>query len=286
LALIGKFIFCQSIFFNRRREKVESFVVNVAEGIKMILDKFRIDGKVAVVTGGTKGVGKSIAIAFAEAGADIVVVSRAPNDEVRKSVSEYGRRYLHISADLTKRDEIQTVIPRVIEKMEAVDILVNNAGIIRRAPAIDYSIKDWDETMEIDLTAAFILSQAAGRVMLPRGSGKIINITSILAFQGGLNVLAYSAAKHGLAGLTKALANDWAMKGINVNAIAPSFFVTELTDAIQKDPIRSKSITGRTPIGRWGEPEEIAGAALFLASPASHFIHGVILPVDGGWMAW
>jgi len=255
-------------------------------GIKMILDKFRIDEKVAVVTGGTKGFGKSIVKAFAEAGADIVVISRTPDDEVRKSVSECGKRFLHLSADLTKRNETQTVIPRVIEKMGTVDILVNNAGIIRRTPAIDYSIKDWDETLEIDLTAAFILSQAAGRVMLKKGSGKIINITSVLAFQGGLNVLAYSAAKHGLAGLTKALANDWASKGINVNAIAPSFFVTELTEAIQKDPVRSKSITGRTPMGRWGEPEEIAGAALFLASPASDFVHGVILPVDGGWMAW
>jgi 2-deoxy-D-gluconate 3-dehydrogenase len=160
---------------------------------------------------------------------------------------------------------------------------VNNAGIIRRAPAIDYSEEDWDLTLEIDLTSAFILSKAAAAFMLRKGRGKIINISSVLAFQGGLNVLAYSTAKHGLAGLTKALSNHWAKEGINVNAIAPSFFKTELTKAIQDDKQRSESITGRTPAGRWGQPEDLVGAAVF---PASDYVHGTTLLVDGGWMAW
>jgi 2-deoxy-D-gluconate 3-dehydrogenase len=169
--------------------------------------------------------------------------------------------------------------------MGQVDILVNNAGIIRRAPAQDYDEDDWDMTLEIDLNAAFILSQAAGRIMLEKGGGKIINVASIISFQGGLNVSGYTAAKHGIAGLTKALANDWAKHGINVNALAPGFFKTDLTRALQEDLVRSQSITARTSAGRWGTPEDIAGAAVFLASPASDYIHGVILPVDGGWMA-
>jgi 2-deoxy-D-gluconate 3-dehydrogenase len=252
----------------------------------MITDKFRIDGQIAVVTGGTKGIGKAVALALAEAGAEIAVVSRRPHKDIEKAVLALGRRYMHHQADLINRDETRGVIPAILEKMGDVDILINNAGIIRRTPAAEYTEEDWDATLEIDLTASFILSQAAGRVMLKKGRGKIINITSVLAFQGGINVTAYTAAKHGVAGLTKALSNDWASRGINVNGLAPSFFVTELTEPIQRDPERSQSITGRTPIGRWGTPEDIAGAALFLASPASDYINGVILPVDGGWMAW
>lgn len=252
----------------------------------MITDKFRIDGQIAIVTGGTKGIGEAVALALAEAGAEIAVVSRSPHKEIERAVLALGRRYMHHQADLINRDETRRVIPAILEKMGDVDILVNNAGIIRRTPAAEYLEEDWDATLEIDLTASFILSQAAGRVMLKKGRGKIINIASVLAFQGGINVTAYTASKHGVAGLTKALSNDWASKGINVNALAPSFFVTELTEPIQRDPERSQSITGRTPIGRWGTPEDIAGAALFLASPASDYINGVILPVDGGWMAW
>ena len=252
----------------------------------MILDKFLLNGKVAVVTGGTKGMGKAMALALAEAGADIAAVSRRPDPDLEKAVLALGRRYMHHSADLSQREETRKVIPAIVEKMGDVDILINNAGIIRRSPAIEHPESDWDDTLEIDLTAPFILSQAAGKVMLKKGKGKIINVASVLAFQGGLNVAGYVSAKHGVAGLTKALANDWASKGINVNALAPSFFTTGFTEAIQKDPDRSKSITARTPAGRWGNAEDMAGAAVFLASPASDFINGVILPVDGGWLAW
>lgn len=253
----------------------------------MILDRFRLDGKVAVVTGGAKGIGRGIATALAEAGADIAVVSRTPHPDIEKSIVNIGRRFMHHAADLTERAQTRNVIPTVAEKMGGLDILVNNAGIIRRSPAAEHPEEDWDATMESDLTAVFILSQAAGRIMLKKGKGKIINIASVLSFQGGINIVAYTSAKHGVAGLTRALANDWAGKGINVNAIAPGYFDTEFTGALQKDPERSKSILGRTPAGRWGDPlEDIAGAAVFLASPASDFIHGVILPVDGGWLAW
>lgn len=252
----------------------------------MILDNFRLDGQVAMVTGGTKGIGEGIALALAEAGTDVAVVSRSPHPDIEKAILALGRRYMHHVADLTEREQTRNVMPAVVEEMGDIDILVNNAGIIRRSPAVEHSEGDWDASLEIDLTASFILCQAAGRIMLKKGRGKIINIASLLAFQGGINIVAYTSAKHGVAGLTKALANDWAGKGVNVNAIAPGYIVTELTEALQRDPERSKSITGRIPAGQWGKPEDIAGAALFLASPASDYIHGVILPVDGGWMSW
>jgi 2-deoxy-D-gluconate 3-dehydrogenase len=250
----------------------------------MMLEQFRLNEKIAVVTGGTKGLGKAIAVALAEAGADIVVVSRNAEEEVEDTILSLGQRYLHHSADLTQRDQTRMVIPAVVEKMGGIDILVNNSGIIRKAPIIDYSEEDWDTVLEIDLTAAFVLSQAAGRMMLQKGKGKIINIASTVALQGAINVAGYVVAKHGIAGLTKALANEWASRGINVNAVAPSFFVTEFTEAIHKNPERFKSIAARTPAGRWGDPLDVAGAVVFLASSASDFIHGVILPVDGGWM--
>jgi 2-deoxy-D-gluconate 3-dehydrogenase len=252
----------------------------------MILQKFKLHHQVAVVTGGSKGLGQAISLALAEAGADIAVVSRRNNPELEGCIGGLGRRYCHVAADLTRRDQTRDVIPAVVEKFGEVNILVNNAGIIRRAPAKEYTEADWDATLEIDLNAAFLLSQAAGRIMLKNGRGKIINVASVIAFQGGLNVAAYSVAKHGIAGLTKALANDWARHGVNVNAVAPGFFATELTEALQKDPVRSEAITARIPAGRWGAPEDLAGAVVFLASAAADFVHGVVLPVDGGWMAW
>jgi 2-dehydro-3-deoxy-D-gluconate 5-dehydrogenase len=252
----------------------------------VILNQFRLDGQVAVITGGSKGIGRAIALALAEAGADIAVVSRTPNAELADCVKALRRRYFHQQADLTERAATKAVIPALVAEFGAVDILVNNAGIIRRRRAEDYTEEDWDATIAIDLSAAFVLSQAAGRIMLPRGHGKIINVGSVLSLQGGANVLAYTVAKHGLAGLTKALANEWARYGINVNALAPSYFVTDLTEALQADPVRSEAITARTPARRWGQPADIAGAAVFLAAPASDFLHGVVLPVDGGWMAW
>lgn len=252
----------------------------------MILDKFRLDGRTAIVTGGTKGLGRVMTMAMAEAGADVGVVSRRPDSDLERAILALKRRYMHHPADLTRREEIRKVVPSILKEMGSVDILINNAGIIRRSQAIEHSEIDWDTTLEIDLTAPFLLSQAAGRIMVKKRRGKIINIASVLAFQGGVNVVAYSSAKHGIAGLTKALANDWASKGINVNALAPSFFITEFTEPIQTNLERSKSIIQRTPAGRWGNAGDIAGAAVFLASPASDFIHGVVLPVDGGWMAW
>ena len=249
-----------------------------------MLEQFSLVGKIAVVTGGTKGLGRAIAVALAEAGADIMVVSRTAEKGVEDTILSLGRRYFHHPTDLTKRDQTRMVIPTAVEKMGGIDILVNNSGIIRKAPIIDYSEEDWDTVLEIDLTAVFVLSQAAGRIMLQKGRGKIVNIASTVAFQGASNVVGYVVAKHGVAGLTKALANEWAGRGINVNAIAPSFFVTEFTDAIHKNPERFKSIAARTPAGRWGYPSEVVGAAVFLVSSASDFIHGVILPVDGGWL--
>jgi 2-deoxy-D-gluconate 3-dehydrogenase len=252
----------------------------------MILEEFRLDRKIALVTGGTKGLGSAIAIALAEAGADVAVVSRFPNNEAERNILAVGRKYFHYSADLTVREQTRKVIPTIVEEMGDINILVNNSGIIRRAAAIDYLEEDWDATLEIDLTASFLLSQAAGKIMMKKGGGKIINVASVLSFQGGVNVVAYTASKHGVVGLTKALANDWAGKGINVNALAPGWFATDLTDDIRKDRERFESITRRIPAGRWGALKDIAGAAVFLASPASDFLHGEILTVDGGWMAW
>ena len=252
----------------------------------MILEEFKLDGKVAVVTGASKGMGFEIAKGLAEAGADIVAVSRTPSPALEEAILSLGRRYAHIAADLTKREESKQIIPMALQKMGTVNILINNAGIIRRAAAMEYAEQDWDSTMEIDLNCVFILSQAAAQVMKKNGGGKIISIASVLGFQGGMNVVAYASAKHGVIGLTKALSNDWAKYGINVNAIAPSYIETELTSALQADKARYESIKSRTPADRWGKPRDLCGAAVFLASSAADYVHGVTLPVDGGWLGF
>lgn len=250
----------------------------------MVLDEFGLGGKVALVTGGSKGLGRAIATALAEAGADIAVASRSPNPEVEREILALGRRYFHYSADLSVREQTRKVIPAVFEKMGALDILVNNSGTVRRAAALDYAEEDWDATLEVDLTAPFLLCQAACRIMLKKGKGKIINIASVLSFQGGSNV-AYAVSKHGIVGLTRTLANSWASKGINVNAIAPGWFATAMNAAVRNDADRFEFISRRIPAGRWGDLKDIAGVALFLASSASDFVHGETVMVDGGWMA-
>jgi 2-dehydro-3-deoxy-D-gluconate 5-dehydrogenase len=252
----------------------------------MILNDFRLNGKVALVTGGSRGIGGAIALAMAEAGADVVVVSRRPEPELAAAFDGTGKRFFHYLADLTQRQETRAVIPAVLEKMGGLDILINNAGICSRATVLDFPEEDWDATMEVNLTAPLLLSQAAARVMIPKKAGKIINIVSILSYQGGINIPAYVATKHGLAGLTKACSNAWAGEGINVNAIAPGYLKTDMTRALQDDQERAAVILKRTPAGRWGIPNDIAGAAVFLASSASDFMQGAVIPIDGGWLGW
>lgn len=250
------------------------------------LDLFRLDGKVALVTGSARGLGAAIALALAEAGADVVANDRAdPAETVQAIASLPGRRALGLVADLSNRRASDALIADAIDKMGRLDILANNAGIIRRSPAVEYPDEDWDQVIEINLTAVFRLCRAAGRHMLARGSGKIINIASLLAFQGGITVPSYTAAKSGVAAITKALANEWAGGGVNVNAIAPGYMRTENTRPLAEDPVRSRQISERIPAGRWGEPHDLAGTAVFLASAASDYVNGHVLVVDGGWMA-
>jgi len=252
----------------------------------LILDAFKLDGKVALVTGASAGLGAAIAIALAEAGADVACHgnSRSPEatcEEIRK----IGRTALPVTGDLSKADAPRAIFEETLEHFGRVDILVNNAGTIRRAPAAEFSEDDWAFVLEVNLSSVFRLSQAAGRHMLERGvGGKIINIASLLSFQGGITVPSYAAAKGGVAQLTKALANEWAMSGINVNAIAPGYMRTDNTKALQADERRNRQILERIPAGRWGEPSDLAGAAVFLASAASDYVNGHVLVVDGGWM--
>ncbi len=252
----------------------------------MILDRFRLDGQKAIVTGGAKGLGQAVARALAEAGADIALVSRTDNPKFQQEILEMGRKCIHYAVDLGNRAAVRGVISDVVAILGDIDILVNNSGIITRSEIVDFSEKNWDETLELNVTSAFFLSQAAGRHMIKKGRGKIINIASILSFQGGIYVPAYTASKHAVLGITRALCNAWASKGVNVNAIAPGFFETDMTAALRKNQERLAAIGERIPAGRWGRPEDIAGPALFLASSASDFVHGAVIPVDGGWMAW
>ena len=252
----------------------------------MNLEAFRIGGKNALVTGSHRGLGAAIAVALAKAGANVGCHGRDPNpgaacDEIRAA----GRKAFHFVADLANSNSCSALIEKTLSEFGSIDILVNNAGVIRRAPAAEYPTEFWNEQIAVNLTAVFHLSQLAARHMLERGmGGKIVNIASLLSFQGGVLVPAYAAAKGGVAQLTKALANEWASKGINVNAIAPGYMATDNTTALRDDPVRSRQILDRIPAGRWGDPSDIAGAAIFLCSSASDYVHGHVLAVDGGWL--
>jgi 2-deoxy-D-gluconate 3-dehydrogenase len=252
----------------------------------MILDKFRLDGQVALVTGASAGLGAAIAVALAEAGAQVVAHgnSREP-DATCELIRQTGRRSLGVRGDLSDKTAPRQLVEQTLAEFGRLDILINNAGTIRRAPAADYTEEDWALVIEVNLSSVFRLSQLAGRHMIERGAGgKIINIASLLAFQGGVTVPAYAASKGGVAQLTKALANEWAQHGINVNAIAPGYMRTDNTTALQQDETRNRQILERIPAARWGEPADLTGAAVFLSSPASDYIHGHIMVVDGGWM--
>jgi 2-deoxy-D-gluconate 3-dehydrogenase len=247
---------------------------------------FDLRGKTAIVTGANTGLGQAISVALAGAGAAIVAVGRSAMDETERLCRDVGAKFHSVQADLSTLEPIERIVAEAAGVGDRVDILVNNAGIIRRADAIEFSEKDWDDVMNVNLKSTFFLTQAVARGMLADGGGgKVINIASLLSFQGGIRIPSYTASKSGLAGLTRLLACEWAAKGINVNAIAPGYFVTNNTEALCNDPKRSADILGRIPAGRWGDPGDLGGAAVFLASPAADYIHGVVLPVDGGWLA-
>lgn len=249
------------------------------------INAFDLSGRTAMVTGANTGIGQAIAVALAQAGASIAAVGRSSMDETATLVAEAGGRFHAISADLSTIEPVNRIVSETIEAFGGLDILVNNAGIIRRGDAIDFTEEDWDAVIDTNLKTAFFLSQAAGRHMIGQGTGKIINIASLLSFQGGIRIPSYTASKSGLAGITRLLACEWAAKGVNVNAIAPGYFVTNNTAALREDPDRSASILSRIPAARWGTPSELGGAAVFLASQASDYVHGTVLPVDGGWLA-
>jgi 2-deoxy-D-gluconate 3-dehydrogenase len=251
-----------------------------------ILDAFRLDQKVALVTGAGRGLGQAMAVGLAEAGADVAGLDVISLDETQAQVEALGRRFLAVDCNLRDSavQELDETARRVAREMGRLDILVNNAGIIRRAPALEFSEVYWDDVLQINLKALFFLSQAAARLMVEQGGGKIINVASMLSFQGGILVPSYTAAKSGVAGITRALANELADKGVNVNAIAPGYMATDNTAPLRADPVRSEAILSRIPVGRWGGPEDLKGVVVFLASAASDYVHGAIVPVDGGWL--
>jgi 2-deoxy-D-gluconate 3-dehydrogenase len=245
---------------------------------------FSLEGRVALVTGAAGGLGAAYAAALAEAGADVAVHDRTPVDETCQRVRALGRRAAALSGDVTDPRAPERLVQETLQALGALDIVVNNAGTIRRAPAAETSDEDWLAVIDVNLGAVFRMCRAAGRHMIARGRGKIVNVASLLAFQGGILVPAYAASKGGVAQLTKALANEWAGKGVNVNAIAPGYVRTDNTAPLQKDPVRSKAIVERIPAGRWAETKDIAGAVVFLCSPAADYVQGHVLVVDGGWM--
>jgi 2-dehydro-3-deoxy-D-gluconate 5-dehydrogenase len=253
-----------------------------------VLEDFNLDGKVALVTGAARGLGQGMALGLAEAGAYIAALDIVSLDETRDLVKHQGRLFHAMNVDLLDSDAklAAEVVEECVSELGRLDILVNNAGIIRRGPALEFGEEDWEAVIKINLSAAFYLSQAAARNFVAEDKGgKIINTASVLSYEGGIIVPSYSASKAGIANLTRALANEWASLGINVNAIAPSYFTTELTGALRQDAERSEALLVRLPAGRFGEPEDLKGAVVFLASDAANYVHGAILPVDGGWLA-
>lgn len=252
----------------------------------MIIDKFSLEGKVAIVTGCSTGLGQGMTLGLAEAGANIVGVDYVEAEETKEKVEALGRKYLSIKANLLTVDPIQGIVDKAVEEFGRVDILVNNAGIIRREDSVDFTEKDWDDVMNINVKTVFFFSQAVAKQFIKQNSGgKIINIASMLSFQGGIRVPSYTASKSGVMGITKLLANEWAKHNINVNAIAPGYMDTNNTKALREDPVRSKEILGRIPANKWGLPSDLAGPIVFLASEAGSYVNGYTLAVDGGWLA-
>ncbi|HEX2092989.1 MAG TPA: 2-dehydro-3-deoxy-D-gluconate 5-dehydrogenase KduD [Longimicrobiaceae bacterium] len=251
------------------------------------LDRFSLAGKRALVTGASRGLGQAVAVGLAEAGADVVCAStrRAGTDETVAYVHAVGREAWQVEADLSDREAVLAMADEAERLAGPIDILVNNAGTIRRHPAAEHPLEEWDLVLRTNLDSVFLLSQRLGRKMVERGAGKIVNVASLLSFQGGITVPAYTASKHAVAGLTRALANEWARHNVQVNAVAPGYMRTDNTQALREDPVRSEQILARIPAGRWGEAEDLAGAVVFLASPASDYVNGHVLVVDGGWMA-
>lgn len=255
--------------------------------MKSVLQDFALQGKTALVTGCSRGIGKAMAVALAEAGADIIGVSssiKKRGSQTEKEIVDLGRQFIAYQCDFSNRKDVYHFIGELRIHHPRIDILVNNAGTFFRAPVADHPDQEWDRVMEVNLNAQFILAREIGKSMIERGHGKIIFTASLLTFQGGITVPGYAASKGALGQLTMALANEWADKGINVNAIAPGYIRSDMTDAIQRDPERSKSILARIPQGRWGTPEDFKGPVVFLASSASDYMNGSILTVDGGWM--
>jgi len=246
---------------------------------------FDLSGRIAIVTGASTGLGQGMSIGLAESGANLVLVDYVEMTETEKIISDLGRDCISLKLDLMNKESIDIIVKETMNKFGTIDILVNNAGIIRRAPATEFTEKDWDDVMYLNSKVVFFLSQAVAKIMIPNKRGKIINIASMLSFQGGIIVPSYSASKGAVAQITKALANEWAQYGINVNAIAPGYMATNNTANLRKDPVRFKSISERIPAGRWGLPEDLKGPVVFLASSASDYVNGHILAVDGGWLA-
>ena len=252
-----------------------------------ILDAFKLDGKVAIVTGSERGLGRGMAVALAQAGADILGVTYADSaPETAAAIEAAGRRYVHVQANLVSTEPVARIVQTALESFGHIDILVNNAGIIARNDSVDFTEKEWDDVMNINLKSAFFLCQAVAKQFIAQGKGgKIVNIASMLSFQGGIRVPSYTASKSGIKGITMLMANEWAKHGINVNAIAPGYMATDNTTQLRADEARSAEILGRIPAGRWGLPEDLGGAVVFLASKAADYINGYTVAVDGGWLA-